>query len=79
MCLSQDNLVINRGYNAASLMLNACLQLRLLDEDDCIGAYTPEQELEQVWIAWRFRETRRRTGLFIWVRGDSLALCKYVY
>ncbi len=55
------------GYSALSLVCQSCLQLRVLDEDDNIGAYEAGQSLEQVWLAWRFRETRRRTGLFIWV------------
>lgn len=58
---------MNSGYNGAALVFNACLRLRLFDEDDRIGAFQRGQNLEQVWIAWRFRETRRRTGLFIWV------------
>jgi hypothetical protein len=55
------------GYSALVSVCNSCLQLQLLDEDSQIGAYEESQNLDQVWIAWRFRETRRRTGLFIWV------------
>jgi hypothetical protein len=58
---------MNCGYNAAALVFNSCLRLRLLEEDDRIGAFQPGQDVEQVWIAWRFRETRRRTGFFIYV------------
>lgn len=74
MCLSHDDSVLNRGYNAAALMSNACLRFRLLDEDDSIGPYIQGQSLERAWIAWRFRETRRRTGLFIWVCGRLITV-----
>lgn len=50
----------------------ACLRLRLLSEDDNIGSYEDDQSLEQEWITWRFRETRRRTGLFVWVSRSFL-------
>lgn len=58
---------MKRGFNALVSVFNSCQQLQLLDEDDRIGAYLESQSPEQVWIAWRFRETRRRTGIFIWV------------
>ena len=67
LCHSSQGSLMNGGYNAASLLFNSCLRLRLLSEDDRIGAFQQGQDVEQAWIAWRFRETRRRTGLFIWV------------
>lgn len=68
MCQSRTNPLVKCGYSAISLVYNSCLQLQLLEEDDKIGLYVEGQSVEQVWLAWRFRETRRRTGLFIWVR-----------
>ncbi|RBR13190.1 hypothetical protein FVER53590_09870 [Fusarium verticillioides] len=53
---------------------HACLRLRLLSEDDNIGSYQDDQSLEQKWITWRFRETRRRTGLFIWLASCYFSL-----
>lgn len=67
MCQSQLPSHIKCGHVALSLVCNSCLQLQVLDEDDEIGSYQQGQTVEQVWLAWRFRETRRRTGLFIWV------------
>ena len=67
LCQSRQPTLMKCGYSALSLVCCSCLQLRVLDEDDNIGAYKDGQNLEQVWLAWRFRETRRRTGLFIWV------------
>ncbi|KAF2009779.1 hypothetical protein BU24DRAFT_82026, partial [Aaosphaeria arxii CBS 175.79] len=33
-----------------------------------------QQSPDQKWLAWRFRETRRRTGLFIWLNDCFLAI-----
>ena len=68
LCQSRQPQLMKCGYSTLSLVCNSCLQLRLLDEDDDIGAYEAGQTSEQVWLAWRFRETRRRLSLFIWVR-----------
>ena len=59
---------MNSGYNAASLLFNSCMQFRLLEEDSRIGTFQEGQDVEHVWVAWRFRESRRRTGFFIWVK-----------
>src|SRR5690606_11626950 len=72
LCQSTQPQLMKSGYSALSLVCNACLQLRVLDEDDNIGAYEDGQSLEQVWLAWRFRETRRRTGLLIWVSPPNV-------
>ncbi|KAI0007892.1 hypothetical protein F4779DRAFT_642497 [Xylariaceae sp. FL0662B] len=74
LCHSHEYPTMNSGYNAASLLYNSCLRFHLLDEDDHIGAFQQDQDLEQVWIAWRFRESRRRTGLFIWLLDCVLAV-----
>ncbi|KAK1545823.1 hypothetical protein CPAR01_03325 [Colletotrichum paranaense] len=74
MCQSHDNSLVKCGYSAISLVNNSCLQLQLLEEDDKIGHYLEGQSVEQVWLAWRFRETRRRSGLFIWLLDAWLAL-----
>ncbi|KAK1516830.1 uncharacterized protein CCOS01_12379 [Colletotrichum costaricense] len=74
MCQSRTNPLVKCGYSAISLVYNSCLQLQLLEEDDKIGLYVEGQSVEQVWLAWRFRETRRRTGLFIWLLDAWLAL-----
>ncbi|KAH6974520.1 hypothetical protein BKA56DRAFT_675945 [Ilyonectria sp. MPI-CAGE-AT-0026] len=73
LCQSRQPHWLKCGHSAWALVTNSCLQLRLLDEDDRIGAYQEGQSLEQTWIAWRFRETRRRTGLFIWLTDCFLA------
>ncbi|CAH0055209.1 unnamed protein product [Clonostachys solani] len=73
MCQSQLPSHIKCGHVALSLACNSCLQLQVLDEDDEIGSYQQGQTVEQVWLAWRFRETRRRTGLFIWIMDSCLA------
>lgn len=62
------------GYNALAMVTTSCLQLRLLEEDDPNSLPPEPHSLEQAWVAWRFRETRRRTGLFIWVCEHSQAL-----
>ncbi|KAI8711139.1 hypothetical protein NCS52_01489300 [Fusarium sp. LHS14.1] len=67
LCQSRQPHLLKCGHSALALATNSCLQLRLLDEDDRIGARQEDQSLEQTWIAWRFRETRRRTGIFIWL------------
>lgn len=67
LCQSRQPQLMKCGYSALSLVCNSCLQLRVLEEDDNIGAYEVGQSVDQVWLGWRFRETRRRTGLFIWV------------
>lgn len=67
MCQSQQPDVLKAGFAAWALVTNSCQQLGILSEDDHIGAYEQGQNLDRTWIAWRFRETRRRTGFFIWV------------
>ncbi|KAF5543768.1 transcription factor ZMS1 [Fusarium phyllophilum] len=74
LCQSRQPELIRCGYNAAAMAAQACLRLRLLSEDDNIGSYQDDQSLEQKWITWRFRETRRRTGLFVWLASCYFAL-----
>lgn len=74
MCQSRTHSLVKCGYSAFSLVYNSCLQLQLLEEDDKIGLYDEGQSVEQVWLAWHFRETRRRTGHFIWVRMTASLL-----
>ncbi|CAH0052001.1 unnamed protein product [Clonostachys solani] len=73
MCQSQQPDVLKAGFAAWALVTNSCQQLRILSEDDHIGAYEQGQDLDRTWIAWRFRETRRRTGFFIWLTDCYLA------
>ncbi|CAG9988252.1 unnamed protein product [Clonostachys byssicola] len=73
MCQSQQPDVLRAGIAAWALVTNSCQQLRILSEDDHIGAYEEGQNLDRTWIAWRFRETRRRTGFFIWLTDCYLA------
>ncbi|CAK7207871.1 hypothetical protein SEUCBS139899_010686 [Sporothrix eucalyptigena] len=72
LCHSANVAMMNIGFNAASSLNNICMRLRLLDEDNRIGVFQDGQDAERAWIAWRFRESRRRTGLFIWVRINKL-------
>ncbi|KAF4334823.1 transcription factor ZMS1 [Fusarium beomiforme] len=74
LCQSRQSGLWKCGYNAMSMVANACCQLDLLTEDDKIGSYDEEQDLEQLWVTWRFRETRRRTGLFFWLTSCWFAL-----
>ncbi|KAF5647807.1 transcription factor ZMS1 [Fusarium tjaetaba] len=74
LCQSRQPELLRCGYNALAMAAQACLRLRLLSEDDNIGSYQDDQSLEQKWITWRFRETRRRTGLFIWLASCYFAL-----
>ncbi|KAG5771229.1 hypothetical protein H9Q72_002136 [Fusarium xylarioides] len=74
LCQSRQPELLRCGYNASAMAAQACLRLRLLSEDDNIGSYQDDQSLEQKWITWRFRETRRRTGLFIWLASCYFAL-----
>ncbi|KAF5649999.1 transcription factor ZMS1 [Fusarium sp. NRRL 52700] len=74
LCQSRQPELLRCGYNASAMAAQACLRLHLLSEDDNIGSYENDQSLEQKWITWRFRETRRRTGLFVWLASCYLAL-----
>ncbi|KAF5720056.1 transcription factor ZMS1 [Fusarium mundagurra] len=74
LCQSRQQELLRCGYNASAMAAQACLRLRLLSEDDNIGSYQDDQSLEQQWITWRFRETRRRTGLFVWLASCYFAL-----
>ncbi|KAI7764326.1 hypothetical protein LZL87_013293 [Fusarium oxysporum] len=74
LCQSGQLELLRCGYNASSMVAQACLRLRLLGEDDNIGSYQDDQNMEQKWITWRFRETRRRTGLFVWLASCYFAL-----
>ncbi|RKL08604.1 hypothetical protein BFJ68_g9398 [Fusarium oxysporum] len=74
LCQSRQPELLRCGYNASAMAAQACLRLRLLSEDDNIGSYEDDQSLEQEWITWRFRETRRRTGLFVWLTSCYFAL-----
>ena len=67
LCQSRQHSLIDCGNTALTMMCNSCLRLRLLEEDHRIGELEPGQDPDQAWIAWRFRESRRRTGFFIWV------------
>ncbi|KAF5254005.1 hypothetical protein FANTH_1187 [Fusarium anthophilum] len=74
LCQSRQPELLRCGYNASAMAAQACLRLHLLSEDDNIGSYQDDQSLEQKWITWRFRETRRRTGLFVWLASCYFAL-----
>ncbi|KAG4271230.1 hypothetical protein FPRO04_11153 [Fusarium proliferatum] len=74
LCQSRQPELLRCGYNGLAMAAQACLRLRLLSEDDNIGSYQTDQSLEQKWITWRFRETRRRTGLFVWLASCYFAL-----
>ncbi|KAF5598563.1 transcription factor ZMS1 [Fusarium pseudocircinatum] len=74
LCQSRQPELLRCGYNASAMAAQTCLRLRLLSEDDNIGSYQDDQSLEQKWITWRFRETRRRTGLFVWLTSCYFAL-----
>ncbi|KAF4429944.1 transcription factor ZMS1 [Fusarium acutatum] len=74
LCQSRQPELLRCGYNASAMAAQACLRLHLLSEDDNVGSYQDDQSLEQKWITWRFRETRRRTGLFVWLVSCYFAL-----
>ncbi|KAG5658008.1 hypothetical protein KAF25_006959, partial [Fusarium avenaceum] len=66
LCQSRRPELLRCGYSASVMVAQACLRLHLLSEDDNVGSYQDDQSSDQKWITWRFRETRRRTGLFVW-------------
>jgi hypothetical protein len=58
------------GYKSIDLVSAACSRLGLLDEIPYTNQPQSEDP-EHAWITWRVRESRRRTGLFVWVRIKS--------
>ncbi|CAJ0538724.1 Ff.00g066960.m01.CDS01 [Fusarium sp. VM40] len=74
LCQSRRPELLRCGYSASAMVAQACLRLHLLSEDDNVGSYQDDQSSDQKWITWRFRETRRRTGLFVWLTSCYLAL-----
>jgi hypothetical protein len=60
------------GYKSINVISAACSRLGLLDEIPHTNQ-SQSKDPEHAWIAWRVRESRRRTGLFVWVRIKSPA------
>ncbi|EXA31878.1 hypothetical protein FOVG_16860 [Fusarium oxysporum f. sp. pisi HDV247] len=79
VCQSRQSALWKCGYNALSISANVRRQFDLLVEDDKIGSYDEDQGLEQLWVTWRFRETRRRTGLLFWLTSCWVALASGHY
>lgn len=61
------------GYDAVSGVMNACVRFDLFDEIEEHDPVSVYNDLDQAWMAWRCRETRRRTGLFVWVSAVNPA------
>lgn len=74
LCHSQQKKLVGLGYKSANKLYGACARLGLFDEVNSGGGPRPSESLRDThhsWNEWRAAETRRRTGLFIWVSMKS--------
>ena len=70
---SSQKRLMELGYKSIEVVSAACSRLVLLDEIPYTTNQSQSEDLEHAWITWRVRESRRRTGLFVWVRLKSPA------
>lgn len=78
---SDDSRLRHLGVKMADVVFGACSRLALLREvvtrDNNDNNNNPTDQIsEHSWLTWRGRESRRRTGYFIWARLlKLLTLC----
>lgn len=69
LCYSDDSRLRHLGFKMTDVVFGACSRLALLREVDTSDTNNPTGQMaEHSWLTWRVRESRRRTGYFLWAR-----------
>ena len=76
LCYSDENRLMDLGFKMADVVFTSCSRIGLLEEIVNIdnNGNSAEGDSEHSWLAWRVRESRCRTGYFLWVRFLKLLL-----
>jgi hypothetical protein len=76
LCYSDENRLRDLGFKMADVVFRACSRLVLLEEvvNTDNNNNSAERESEHSWLTWRVRESRRRTGYFLWARFLKLLI-----
>ena len=67
LCHCQQRSLMDIGFKIADTVFAAASRLCLLDEIPDRNHDAPESASACRWTDWRVRESRRRTGFFVWV------------
>lgn len=67
LCQSTKTELINLGFNGLMDVINVCVRFDLFQDLELSHNPDESSEMSHAWLAWRCRETRRRTGMFVWV------------